>query len=121
MKHITIVYDESRVIRMTAQVVASLTSVILMTLEVSFMLLENINSKGITIDLCRTSMASLMIITYDRQNIFIVQATGLARPSVLLTAYSEKAAKVRICLGRVFNFKLGHFTLKLKKLGPNKY
>jgi len=42
------------------QVVASPTIVILMTLEVSFILLENIYSTGIT---------------YDRQNIFIVQAT----------------------------------------------
>jgi hypothetical protein len=49
-KHIIIVNDDSRVVRMTFQVVASPTIVILMTLEVSFMLLENIYSTGITHD-----------------------------------------------------------------------
>ncbi len=39
-KHITIVND-SRVVKMTLQIVVSPTIVILMTLEVSFMLLEN--------------------------------------------------------------------------------
>ncbi len=43
------------------EVVASPTIVILMTLEVSFMLLANIYSRGITHD----------------HNIFIVQATGI--------------------------------------------
>ncbi len=38
-KHITIAYDNFRVIRMMLQVVASPTIVILMTLKVSFMLL----------------------------------------------------------------------------------
>jgi len=51
---------------MMLQVVASPTIVILMTLEVSFMLLENIYST-----------ASLMFVTYGCQNVFIVQATGL--------------------------------------------
>jgi len=41
-EHITIVSDESRVIRMMLQVVASTTIIILMTLEVLFLLLENI-------------------------------------------------------------------------------
>ncbi len=49
-KHTTIVNDDSRVIRMMLQVVASPTIVILMTLELSFMLLENIYSTGITHD-----------------------------------------------------------------------
>jgi len=40
----SIVNDDSR--RMTVQVVVSLTIVILMTLEVSFTLLENIYSRG---------------------------------------------------------------------------
>ncbi len=43
----------------------ALTIVILTTLDESFMLLENIYST-----------ASLTIVTYDHQNIFIVQATG---------------------------------------------
>jgi len=46
-KNITIVNDDSI---MTLQVVASPTIVILMTLEVSFMLLANIYSRGITHD-----------------------------------------------------------------------
>ncbi len=41
-EHITIVNDNFIVVRMLLQVVASPTIVILMTLEVSFMLLENI-------------------------------------------------------------------------------
>ncbi len=49
-KNITIVNDDSTVVRMTVQVVASPTIVILMTLEVSFMLLENIYITGITHD-----------------------------------------------------------------------
>ena len=49
-KHITIVNDDSRVIILTLQVVASPTIVILKTLEVSFMLLENIYSTGTTHD-----------------------------------------------------------------------
>jgi hypothetical protein len=44
----TIVNDNFIVVRMTLQVVSSPTIVILMTLEVSFMLLENIYGKGIT-------------------------------------------------------------------------
>ncbi len=40
----------SRVIRMMLLVVASLMAVILMTLEVSFLLLENIYSTGVTND-----------------------------------------------------------------------
>jgi len=46
-KHITIVNDDSV---MTLQVVASPTIVILTTLEVSFMLLANIYSRGVTRD-----------------------------------------------------------------------
>ncbi len=46
-KHITIVNDDSI---MTLQVVASPTIIILMTLEVSFMLLANIYSRGVTHD-----------------------------------------------------------------------
>jgi hypothetical protein len=64
LKHITIVNDNSRVVRMMLQVVASLMIVILMTLEASFMLLENNHSR-----------ASLAIVSYDPQNIFIAQAT----------------------------------------------
>jgi hypothetical protein len=47
-KHITIVNGDSRVVRMTSQVMASPTMVILTTLVVSFMLLENIYSTDIT-------------------------------------------------------------------------
>ncbi len=46
-KHITIVNDNSI---MMLQVVASPTIIVLMTLEVSFMLLANIYSRGITHD-----------------------------------------------------------------------
>ncbi len=56
-----IVNDESRFVRMMLQAVALPMIVILTTLEVSFMLLEHIYSTGLT---------------YDSQNIFIVQATG---------------------------------------------
>jgi hypothetical protein len=56
-KHITIVNDDSI---MMLQVVASPMIVILMTLEVSFMLLSNIYSRGIT---------------HDDRNIFIAQDT----------------------------------------------
>jgi hypothetical protein len=45
---ITIVNDDSRVVRMLLQVVASPLVDILMTLEVSFMLLENIYNEGIS-------------------------------------------------------------------------
>ncbi len=48
--NVTIINNTSRIIRMTLQVVASLTIVILMTLEVSFMLPENIYSTGVTHD-----------------------------------------------------------------------
>ncbi len=41
-KHITILDDNSRVIKMTLQIVASPIIIILMTLEVTFMILENI-------------------------------------------------------------------------------
>ncbi len=47
-KHVTIINDNSI---MMLQVVASPTIVILMTLEVSFMLLANIYSTGDTIDI----------------------------------------------------------------------
>ncbi len=40
LKNITIVFDTSRVVRMTPQLGASLVILTLMTLEVSFMLLE---------------------------------------------------------------------------------
>jgi len=40
--------DDSGVVRMMLQVVASPMVIILTTLEVSFMLLENIHSTGIT-------------------------------------------------------------------------
>ncbi len=49
-KHNMIIADNSRVIKMTLQAVTSPTIVILMTLEVTFMLLENIYSAGITHD-----------------------------------------------------------------------
>ncbi len=58
---ITIVNDDSRVIRMTILVLVSPTIIILTTLELLFMLLENIYHTGITHDDC---------------NIFIVKATG---------------------------------------------
>jgi hypothetical protein len=51
-KHITIINGNSRAVRMMLQVVASPTIVILMTLLVSFMLLENIYSTGVTHDDC---------------------------------------------------------------------
>ena len=57
-KHIIIVNDDSI---MMLQVVASLMIVILMTLEMSFMLLANIYSRGVT---------------HDDRNICIVQAIG---------------------------------------------
>jgi hypothetical protein len=49
-KHITIVNDHFRVVRMTLQVVASPMIVILTTLEVLFTLLENFYSTAITHD-----------------------------------------------------------------------
>jgi hypothetical protein len=49
-KNIMVVNDTSRVIKMIHQVVASPMIVILTTLEVLFMLLENIYSTGITND-----------------------------------------------------------------------
>ncbi len=49
-KHITIVNDDSRVVRMTLQIVALPIIIILTALEVSFMLLENIDSTGVTHD-----------------------------------------------------------------------
>jgi hypothetical protein len=55
-EHITIVNDDSI---MTLQFVASHTIVILMTLEVSFMLLANIYSGGIIHDDCH-----VMIVIY---------------------------------------------------------
>jgi hypothetical protein len=59
---IQVVVSPTIVILMTLE---ALAIVILITLEVSFMLPENIYST-----------ASLTIVTYDHQNIFIVQATG---------------------------------------------
>jgi len=47
-KHIMIVNDDSRVIRMMILVAASPIIIILVTIEVPFMLLENIYSAGIT-------------------------------------------------------------------------
>jgi len=44
------VNDDSRVVRMMLQVVASPTIIRMTTVEVSFMLLENIYSTGITND-----------------------------------------------------------------------
>jgi hypothetical protein len=49
-KHFTIVNDNSRVVKMMLQIVASPMIIILMTLQVSFMLLVNIYSTGITHD-----------------------------------------------------------------------
>ncbi len=63
-KHIMIINDDSRVVRITILVVTSPTIVILRTLGVSFMLLENIYSTGITYDHHLRS-----------PNFFIVQAT----------------------------------------------
>ncbi len=53
---------------MMHQVVASPTIIILMTLEVSLMLLENTYSTGITI---------IMMIHHNDYNILIVQAGGV--------------------------------------------
>ncbi len=58
-KYVAIINDDSRVVRMTLQVVASPTIIILMTLEVSFTLPESINSTGVT---------------HDNRKIFIVPA-----------------------------------------------
>jgi hypothetical protein len=63
MKHIKIVNDDTRVVKMMLQVVASLI-VILTTLQVSSMLLETIYSTGNTHDN-----------HHDDSNIFVVQAT----------------------------------------------
>jgi hypothetical protein len=52
-KHITIINDNSI---MMLQVVASQTIIILITLEVSFMLLANIYSKGVTHDDCHVTI-----------------------------------------------------------------
>ncbi len=52
-KHITIVNDACI---MTVQVVVSPTIVILTTLEVSFMLLANIYSRGVTYDDCHVTI-----------------------------------------------------------------
>ncbi len=67
-KNTTIINDTSRVVRMTPQHGASLTIVILVTIEVSFMLLElaitllnNIYYKGVI---------------HDDHHIFIVQVTN---------------------------------------------
>ena len=49
-KHITIVNDDSRAVRMTLQTLAQPTIISLTTLELSFMLLENIDSTGINHD-----------------------------------------------------------------------
>ncbi len=49
-KHIMIVNDDSRAVRMTLQAVTSLTIFILITLKLSFMLLQNIYSRGVTYD-----------------------------------------------------------------------
>jgi hypothetical protein len=56
--------DNSRVIRMTLQVVASLMAVILMTLEVSFLLLENIYSTGVTHDDHHMTFVKIYIYIY---------------------------------------------------------
>ncbi len=69
-KQITIINDNSRVVRMMLQVESSPMIVILMILEVSFMLLENIYSTGVT----RDNQPS-----HDDCYIFIVQATGLVK------------------------------------------
>ncbi len=52
-QHITIVNDDSI---LTLQVAASPTIVILMTLELSFMLLANIDSTGVTHDDCHETI-----------------------------------------------------------------
>ncbi len=49
-KHITIVNANTRVVKMVLQVVASPMIVILVTLEASFTLIENIYSAGVTHD-----------------------------------------------------------------------
>jgi hypothetical protein len=64
-KHKMIVNDDSVVIRMTLQVVASPTIIILTVLEVSVTLLQNIYSTVVTHDNCREGC-----------NIFIVEAPG---------------------------------------------
>jgi hypothetical protein len=55
--------NDSRVIRMTLQAVASPMMVIVTTLELSFMILHNIYSSGITNDHHLQSLPT--IITYD--------------------------------------------------------
>jgi len=52
-KHIRIVNDNSRVVRMMLQVVASPTIVVLSTLEVSFTILENIYSTGMPLTIIK--------------------------------------------------------------------
>ncbi len=74
-KNITIVKDTSRVFRLMPQLGASLTIVILTTLEVAFMLLES------PIMLLESPIMLLENIystgvTHDALHIFIVQATG---------------------------------------------
>ncbi len=51
-----VVNDDSRVIRLTLQVVASPTIIILMTPEVSIMLVKNINNSGFTHDNCHRTV-----------------------------------------------------------------
>ncbi len=69
-KHIAIVNDHSRVVRMMLQVVASPTIVIPMTLDMPFMLLENIYSTGITHDDFHDHCP-------DDHHVFIIQANGV--------------------------------------------
>jgi len=82
-KHITIVNDDSTFIilmtldsRMMPPVVASPMIIILMTLEVSFVPLDNIYITGINID--------------DR-NTFIVQATACKNYHTLVSTYAGSA------------------------------
>jgi hypothetical protein len=68
-KQITILNDVSRVIRMMLHVVASPMIVILMTIEAPMIIILMILDNFIV-------QASFTIITYDGQNILMVQATG---------------------------------------------
>ncbi len=66
--------DTSKVIRMMPQLGASLTIVILMNLELSFMLPESSFTRF-------TFQVSLMTIVIYNHHIFIIQATGVQKNS----------------------------------------
>jgi hypothetical protein len=71
-KHITIVNDDTI---MMLQVVASPTIVILTTLEVSFMLLANIYSGGVTHDDCHVMIVIYLMCHWCSKYTFIVEVS----------------------------------------------